>query len=70
MDSFLIDANEWRGTDSLLEKRGESEEVEGEMGEAGQKYRVRNANERDRVRGGGGDVKEWNVAPSPLSFRE
>lgn len=40
------------------------------MGEAGQKYRVRNANERDRVRGGGGDVKEWNVAPSPPSFRE
>lgn len=42
---------------SAREKRRDSEEVEGEMGEAGQKYRVRNANERDRVRGGE-DVKE------------
>lgn len=55
---------------SAREKRRDSEEVEGEMGEAGQKYRVRNANERDRVREGGEDVKEWNVAPSPPSFRE
>lgn len=37
---------------SAREKRRDSEKVEGEMGEAGQKYRVRNANERDRVRGG------------------
>lgn len=67
LDSFLIDANERRGTDSLLrEGRRDSGEVEGEMGEARQKYRVRNANERGERRKG---VERCPLVPSRFASK-